>query len=1697
MSDIYLQNLECFCVKGVTSTCPGGGTLDAFINVDGVVLATLEAEGVIDPDNSRAKCTDAIIETIASVSSKLSGYIGFDGADLDGEGIIDENLIADYSLEEQLETAGSLDNTVDKIFGDIADFKCVEVLYPSGDAQIEVGFAPFAGMEAWLGRPWEDKPLWSYIDEGVYQGQATNGGDSVNLSDDELTFIFPSSQVRTEGFFQHHTLLTDFTVRPDHSRLRMRISAPTQNYESNIPPLYTVYDIKLLDPNGETLIKYTDFSFRGDSTEEYDNFTTFTLSPEYNIFDQYDWERRGEYLTSGINAYSLIFNLKALSLDDPFDQGFDLGFEENYLIPDILVHDGNKYLAIDGTPLSTQGVYINPTENFKLSSLEICNSGYLGIGPRTEDFVGMYMEVPPTGRRLERIILPIYMPTGNYLTGLWPEVSGEWVDDRTNETNLDSCGAKKLINSIRRDNATDYITLQNIFGVPDSGKLVLKFSHGDSDVTQITEGAFNFEFDQGNDIWWRPNGAFNRENYEYLHRDANFFDVESITLKIIAKKSGTSRNFNLDVVGWSDDKLLNITPASGGFIQDPSGVFLNDTFIGQQGQHPVLSGYYGDDQSLSENSISELDDYYEASGNDHYKLSQYPTVNRAGFKEYEIPLTIIDEQVRLGLGRNYGLSTLFENLHLDIYPIPSGASIAYAGICVRYAPQTAMNMSVKGGPIRSVQDGRSESALYPFRMLNGNDFLNAGSGYGPLSQLEGLPHAYGSPNTLKTNYARRWRGVDGLTVRGPYDPAEFGFGFENPVMDYPFASGYYKFDDIDGLYVKSSYLGPDFGLVSGKFVTTPEVYQNIGWRYSNDNGTNGLFQTQLPGYTGPIKTIDWTSLSDGVTDYTNDPLYGKLADAFDRAVRVSQSSQHLTFEGVDSNPSGVSIFLRFTPDSNVSGVDYNLFDSGVLFAAWEDPFQLDLALAYDDGYLTLYYKDDSNVTQKVTDPTYFDQYIYPLSVMVTYTHDCQFRLYADNEASGAGWNVLRGESPVLDRYIVDQDLTLGWCQGSGVGFNMFVHEFGISSGNLTPWKNNVQRDKEVEVNRHFGNIRAQYHNPDMDYVDDRYVLWDRVADDTYNDWQIGAFQHCPFSPAFDQWALRPSKDMIVWDLVLDGTSYISKTTKALPNFLSDDKEGVCYHTQAENDFLRFNLTDVPDSFYSVDRRITKNIPAGYSFKEDALVVESVVNHQTLSGVINWGLCDELVGPKLIVSLYTRTKESYWNDPNPYGLVNRKIHYVPPSSCVMRFDSTFTYSDISEELEDWAIFDSEPLLDEFGEKYFAEDINDMFVQYDLVYPTTGKPYRSRLELFASHVRMVDANITPLDENNDMNLVASGAFAEDAPLNLNMPVILNPESGTLSLIMNVPQPLSGVMNLYTSGSFSSQGSMSLYLWDYETDTSNLNLFTSGGIFNDAASGVNLVMPKTLGRLNLDMPLVVAGPTGVSTSGYMSMFAYASNVGEVANRTFLNTFLKSEIGQSPDSGEESGVFNMNIKGFDSDRGGFNFATMPLFIDTPKTPSGYLPLVAYNRIVPVDASGFMNMSLFTSGTYGSSGGGLDDIVGVPIAIWDSYSYGTGIEIDDETYLTVPVSNEIRGVDLTAWGSCDGDSTSKAIDQPISTDCVNWTDATCNEAGIFRAKATYSNSGALSFDGVTIGYENNYYGTRKYTGLFPGIGYDTTLTPR
>ena len=97
------------------------------------------------------------------------------------------------------------------------------------------------------------------------------------------------------------------------------------------------------------------------------------------------------------------------------------------------------------------------------------------------------------------------------------------------------------------------------------------------------------------------------------------FVVDCVFLRVLAKKAVGSRNYAIDVVGYSDDKILNVTRKIGGFLQNVSG----------DGSIPVTSGFNSvDDLGISSETLSDADQYYKASGTKQCGWRSLSTISR-------------------------------------------------------------------------------------------------------------------------------------------------------------------------------------------------------------------------------------------------------------------------------------------------------------------------------------------------------------------------------------------------------------------------------------------------------------------------------------------------------------------------------------------------------------------------------------------------------------------------------------------------------------------------------------------------------------------------------------------------------------------------------------------------------------------------------------------------------------------------------------------------------------------------------------------------------------------------------------------------------------------------------------------------------------------------------------------------------------
>jgi len=1635
------------------------------------------AVGEITANARRERNVSSAIEGVATLKGRNTSDLR-PRQELTGVGELTPGLSLLVAIPNHLKAEGNTQvSYTDKFAGSFNDYGCNQKLYPIKDIVTSHNGSYFVNKDLTSGN------LYQSVDEGVFTGTYhVHGEQSTRTTDDRTTYIQPSA-IYTEGDFRYKFEVTNPSVTAKSSRLFIRAAAPRANYASDIPPQYKIHNIKLEDPSGNLIIKYGDITLRGDADfndNTYKNFATYGTSPTTNNLLLKTWDVNYPFMEEG-SGYTLTMDFNIQCLDDPFNQGFDTGYEDTCVL-DVSTADNDDYLAIDGAPLSTQiqNFSLNPTNSLRISAIEICNSGAINVFK--DRYLNFYAEVQPTGVRLERCILPAEVMTYGFENGIYPAASSIWSSspDPLGNThyNTTASGSKALTGALGNDYNWSYISMDSTSPVADSGKLKLKFGHTKPNaVFAMRNGAFSIGVPRV--------GSFDTAFVDRVEPYDHFFVVDSVYLKVKARKDSGSRDYAIDVVGYSDDKLLNITPAVGGFLQNTTG----------DGTIPTSSGFNSTDElGIDGEAISDQQQYFETnltnnSGGDHYKLSS-PVVSGTSFEWYTIPLTVYPDTVALGKSRDYNISSYWENLYLDIYPLPSGATISTVQLCISYAPTNAMALYTIGDEkIGRLHKDRSEGKIYPSERQTLDSMLNTGPDFSPLSKIENIPHAYKTPITIKSNYSRRWRGMDGI-VSGPFDPDVFGFGFENPLVESPFISGFYDFDNIDGTAVNSRVLGNTLGGIGGILTSSYSDYwfKNLGWRFTS--GT--LFSDKSP-YTTDYQTTDWTSLEKeddgGLSNLQDHELYGQISDAFNNVVRISGENSFINFGNIDT-VSGFSIYTRFSPDVNISGWDgsYNLFNSGVIFSKWDSGKELEFALGYDQGYLCGYAKDidDNIITVKDTLP--YSGYQYPLSVILTYNDHLSsgLKLYTDNELHSGVFTTLRASSSPFYKKDGTSNLILGNSTGSGVGMNMFVSEFGISTYDTNPetsqtsGTNIVQSNpdltyKQVTAQSFLEGHRAKFWASGEPYQNDSFKLWDYINEDTL-DWDLGAFKFCEFSPDFDRFTRRVGRDLISFNINHDGSGYLDRANIQLPSTVGS---GLAYHTQIENDFLRFNLTDASGKFYSNTPRITKDLPRGYDFAERAFVVESVIEHDTYND-ITWD--DGNVGPKLIVSLYTRNKDPQTFTKTNWGLINRSIHYLEPSGCWRRLDSTFDFNSLTDTSEQWAIFDKEQYLTEMNHKYFSKDIDDMFLQYDIAYPS-GSPFESQVNIHSAHVRLEDAFVGATSLASGINLSTKGDKSAFEDLNLHMHAPITSLSSGLVLLSSglAWSSAASGMTLLTSGSLPKLSTMNLHsisvgAVDSSWNPSGMFLYTSGQY--RSFEQVNLFVKNTQesnvpsgGILNLNTHASVND----GGFGYMNLSVYN---GDTTTSRFT---LASGLGLATlASAKASSPFRSNY---------FN-----LHIKSPYTPSSNMNLILYGeefRQIQVNSS----LDLHTSNYPSQLIGGIDGTPSLcaPVVNWSNTNYGQPIEVDDNKYAFLDADDEIRGVDLICYGSCGTTGNAKCNEKEIYTHDTLWRPETCVEGGIFRALATYTNLEVSGFK-TPVPYSGHFYGIRKYGGLCPSRPYKLTL---
>ena len=1613
------MSIICVNTKKITQKKSINASIKAYASVVSSSKAKLEVSGNIVAKNRILTGVNASFIAESDFKSK-NLLIANAQASIKNEISITAPLQADAVLHGSVRGIGSLSTkNIEKLGGNFDvkqynQFTCLEKLYPTEDVETSI----------FLTENLSANNIYNSIDGGVIETQSIS------------TYIQPSS-IYTDESFTYKCKVNNPVFRPINSYLKIRASAPLINFASKVPPKYTISNIRLEDPSGNLLIKYKDFEVRGESN--FDNgiiYSTYITEQETNHISFHTWEDDYPILTSGNqgSGYVLSLDFTSQCLDDPFSKGFDFGYQEYLCELNTLDNNTNNYLALDGSPLSTQfqGYGINSSHHIRIAAIELCNSGELVTF--IDNYLPIYSEVTPTGLRINKSILPVQVLDNTFDTTIYPSVTSTWqsspdIDNNVTD-NTSVYGSQVLTSYLRNPSLADYITL-NSSSISDSGKLTLKFSHDKvSNTTQSVGGAFSFGL-------FTPNREFFTSYWGVSKDEVSFFTVDSVELKVIAKKAPGSRDYVLDVVGYSDDKLLNVTSAVGGFLQNVEG----------SGSLPTASGFDPSNElGISSETISDKSQYFENrdllinTGGDHYKLSTSPVINSTSFQEYTIPLAIYPDLVELGQSTDYSNSSYFESLYLDIYPIPSGASIASIKLVVSYKPSNAMMLHTLGQGIKELT--HRDVKLFPSQRKANDRILNSGPEYSPLSFIENIPHGFTTPSSIKTNYSRRWRGIHGSVVEGPFDPNAFDFSYYNPIIEYPFLSGYFNFSNTSGNVV----FGDNVSHISGIFNSSlaNSLHQNIGWRFSTDY----LFDNQTSGY----KTTDWT--------YEGHELYGQIADAFDRTVRVSGQSGYFNFGNVNFS-NGFAIYTRFTPDYTISGVDYNQFNSGVLFSKWNSGSNLEFALGYESGYLCGFARDNSGNVIKVIDSTDYTTYQYPLSVLLTYNDDQSntLKLYTDNEIASGNFNILRDTSSSFVMNSGISNLTLGYSLGSGVGINAFVHEFGISTPNIVT-SGSLKLNKEIDAENFFSGNRIKFWSYDDDYQNDRYQLWDYIDEDT-DAWHLGAFKICSFNHEYDRFTKRIGSDYILHHLVHNGSTY--STDLLLPSSIPSD---VCYHTQIENDSLRFNIGALPESFndalYSANPRISKNLPKGYNFEEQAFVVDTILEYES-DTLISWS--DGNTGPRLIVSLYTTNKEPLDYPTVNYGLINRYIHYLETSGCWNKISSIFTFDNFTDETtEPWSNFNNEKRLTEFNHKYFSKDIDDMFLQYDIVYPS-GSSFESKVKIHSANVKLTDALIESRNKNNQLNLVSSGEAIRFESLNLYTSGIGVLASG-LNLIAEggLAPSHSGTLNIYCSGAVVESKQLNLYTINYNTLTSSIDNF--GSLFGSNGNqllGPNLFIQGMTDKFDAKvLPLFTQNlVSDFTSSGSLFLTAFSRLPKYSLNDNIPLSIVGSNklVNFVPE-----GLMNLYLA-VDTPTASVNGA-MNLYVNSfdPKLLSDSVSLFTINLPVPSKLSQALS--------------------------WNNKNVGKDIDTDDNIYSALNANDEIRGVELICYGDCN---TTGCFNEKIVTHDTEWQPLECVDGGILRASKVYTNLEASGFN-TDVGYSGHFYGIKKLTGLIPSAPYNITL---
>ena len=1069
------------CLQPIETKNTSRAQIKAHLSIKSKNKAKIIASATVLANNTNLCSIARKIEGSATINAPLSSRLAL-SSDLICRGKVRPHLSQIFNMDTQMVGVGSIQAPAAKFAGSFRPNDGYDKLYPSEDLN-KLNLVGVAGNTVVY------ENLYQLVNEGVYTGP-------YHLHNEQSDSVFSwSDYIKSSGSAENTAYSTKLSLPAVSFTESFVVFNAQASYAKQ-----RIYDIEFRDEENNLICKYEDIEFVGDNAP-----TMYSSKPLINNGAEYTWSAKYPKIPS--SGCTLSFKTQASCVDgaDAFNNGFDKGFEKCSALYD---------------------------PEIRISAIEICNSGDFGF--RYQGFLPTYVGVRQRGDRLERHIKPTKVLPYNFNTDVWPEVQTVW-ENTYGYSNLTEPEGRVLALDISKPYDHSNITLKSST-IQDSGKLHLLFERQpERYVFGFREGAFGIGFNSSEfDV---------AEPFKQKDQD-DFFVVDEIYLKVRAKKAQGSRDYALDVVGWSDDSLLNITSQTGGFLQNVSGV----------GTVPSVSGWNNlDQEGISSESMSENEEYYEnEAGSDHYRLSP-SIVSSITYMDYEIPLAIEIDEFKLGL-QDFSSSSFLEKLYLDIYPLPSGASISSLELCVKYTPSNALHFTTLAGDVGRVTSDRSEARLFPTTRQATDVIVNTGSGYVDLLPIvSSIPYGYES-DAVKSNYTRRWRGAEGL-VSGPFNPNQFDFGFENPHLRSPFLLGEYKFDNIDGSYVY------------------PSV--NSGTRIQHQDSISDSF---IGARFQSGKSIAFMN---------------NMADSFERYLDVNGK----IFTVENSDHANYSIYLRFSPASNIVVDEENaLLDKPGEFVLrfYKRSSGYEFTLSDYTGIQSLY-----SITN--------DEVIFPISIILVKTN-ANYTLHVLKEKGGTVDTVVS----VREVKFSSNRLRIG---RTSLASKVYVHELGFSnSANLV--NGNIETPdlllKQQTAQSYLKALHMHWWQPGQSHTADTCVLPNYINENS-SDWHLGAYNQEFVPHEYDTFTKRIGRNYLRFDLICDGVAYSEKTDIDLPSTINPN---VSYHTQLENDFLRLNLTDTADNFYATDSRISKTLPRGYDFKTDAIVVDTVIDYAQ-SGVIVW------------------------------------------------------------------------------------------------------------------------------------------------------------------------------------------------------------------------------------------------------------------------------------------------------------------------------------------------------------------------------------------------------------------------------------------------------------------------------------------------